>query len=125
MADLTKAKNLLRSAEDLFARKEFAGVAGLAYHAFEVGIIVLSENLQENLKDHLSRRKKAEELLGVPAQIMKKIWCYRNVDFYGNERIGENKTELSEIEIREALTTVKDLLIKIENLIQKWKSKPS
>ena len=63
MADLTKAKNLLRSAEDLFVRKEFAGVAGLAYQAFEVGIIVLSENLQEILKDHLSRRKKAEEFV--------------------------------------------------------------
>ncbi|HLD72355.1 MAG TPA: hypothetical protein VJA23_02115 [Candidatus Nanoarchaeia archaeon] len=125
MADLTKAKNLLRSAEDLFVRKEFAGVAGLAYQAFEVGIIVLSENLQEILKDHLSRRKKAEELLGIPTQMMKKIWRYRNVDFYGNERIGENKIELSEIEIKEALTTVKDLLIKIENLIQKWKFKPS
>ena len=57
--------------------------------------------------------------------MMKKIWRYRNVDFYGNERIGENKIELSEIEIKEALTTVKDLLIKIENLIQKWKFKPS
>ncbi len=125
MADLTKAKNLLRSAEDLFTRKEFAGVAGLAYQAFEAGIIVLSEKLREDLKDHLSRRKKAEELLGIPNQIMKKIWRYRNVDFYGNERIGENEKELSEIEIKEALTTVKDLLTKIENLIEKWKSKPS
>lgn len=125
MADLTKAKSLLKSAENLFVRKEFAGVAGLAYQSFEAGIIVLSENIKEDLKDHLSRRKKAEELLGIPTLMMKKIWRYRNIDFYGNERFGDIEIKLSETEIKEALNTVKILLIKIEKLIREWNSKPS
>ncbi|MEK6846064.1 MAG: hypothetical protein AABY26_04850, partial [Nanoarchaeota archaeon] len=63
---------------------------------------------------------RAEELLGESAEVMKKLWKARNIDFYGNEAPGGRNRELSETEIKEALNTVRNLLIKIEELIQEW-----
>lgn len=123
MASLKKAYDLLKSAEDLFERNDFAGVAGLAYQAFEVGIISLSTSMEEDIKDHISRRKKAEELLGTSTETMKKLWAYRDVDFYGNEALGKEEKELNEEEIKESLNIVKNLLSQIEKLIQEWKQK--
>ncbi len=120
MVDLKRAKSLLKSAEGLYQQRDFAGVSGLAYQAFEAGIIALSQVLQEDSVNHLSRRKRAEELLGVSAEVMKKLWRARNVDFYGNETPNGRNRELSEAEIKEALNTVTNLLIKIEELIQEW-----
>lgn len=77
MVDLKRAKSLLKSAEGLFQQGDFAGVSGLAYQAFETGIIALSEVLKESSIDHLSRRKRAEELLGVSTEITKKLWRSR------------------------------------------------
>ncbi len=118
MASLKKANELLRSAEDLFEKKDFAGVAGLAYQAFEVGVMALGKALKEDLKDHISRRKKVEKLLGVSKETMKRLWAYRNVDFYGNETVGDEERELNEEEIEESLNIVKNLLDKIESLIK-------
>ena len=41
--DLKRAKSLLKSAKDLYERGDMAGVAGLAYAAFESAIIALKE----------------------------------------------------------------------------------
>ncbi len=119
MVNLKRAKSLLKSAEGLYQQGDLAGVSGLAYQAFEAGIIALSKVLQEDSGNHLSRRKRAEELLGISAQMMKKLWRYRNIDFYGNEAPGGEDLELNEEEIKEALNTVRNLLIKIEELAQK------
>lgn len=121
MADLRKANELLRSAEDLFEKKDFAGVAGSAYQAFEVGVIALGRVIKEDLRDHVSRRKKVEKLLGVSKETMKKLWVYRNVDFYGNEAVGEEERDLNEEEIEESLNIVRNLLNQIGNLIKEWK----
>lgn len=118
MVDLKRAKSLLKSAEELYRQGDLAGVSELAYQAFEAGVIALSKVLQEDSDNHLSRRKRAEELLGISTEMMKRLWRYRNIDFYGNEVQGGEERELNEAEIKEALNTVRNLLVKIEELMQ-------
>ncbi|MEK6845422.1 MAG: hypothetical protein AABY26_01575 [Nanoarchaeota archaeon] len=82
MVDLKRAKSLLKSAEGLYQQGDLTGVSGLAYQAFEAGIIALSKVLQEDSGNHLSRRRRAEGLLGISAEVMKKLWKYtRSVKF--------------------------------------------
>lgn len=123
MVDLKKARSLLKSAEGLFEKKDFSGVAGLAYQAFEVGVMALGKAIKEDLRDHIARRRKVEELLGVSKETMRKLWSYRNVDFYGNEAVGEEERELKEEEVEEALNMVRNLLNQIEDLVKEWMSK--
>ncbi|MFH1275796.1 MAG: hypothetical protein ABIH82_01665 [Candidatus Woesearchaeota archaeon] len=118
MVDLRKAHGLLSSAKALFKLGDLAGVAGLAYQAFEAAIIVLSKINNNDKADHVTRRKKAEEILGTSEETMRKLWCYRSVDFYGNEKVGGEEKELTEDEIKYCLDTIEDLINKIEEYLK-------
>lgn len=114
--DLERAKNLLTSAEKLFASEDLAGSGGLAYQAFESAVIAVTKfKGEKDYPDHEKRRKKAEELLKVSKEAVTKLWLVRNVDFYGNEKIGDEARKLKKEEIEDSLRVVKELIVKIEN----------
>lgn len=109
--DLERAERLLKSARDLFNQGDLAGVAGLAYQAFESAIIALSiEQTGMDPGSHAARRQQAEGLVKKGRDKIDLLWEIRNVDFYGNPRLGEPKREVSKAEMEEALRTVEDLL---------------
>lgn len=83
--DLDRAKRLLRSAKDLFDQGDIAGVAGLAYQAFESAFIALT--IEKNGVDagsHSTRRERAKALLSQHRDKIETLWEIRNIDFYGN-----------------------------------------
>jgi len=45
------------------------------------------------------------------------LWEIRNIDFYGNIKIGSQKREISEKEVEEALKSVKKIIVEIEKII--------
>ncbi len=64
LEDLERAKGLIRSARDLFKMKDFVGVAGLAYQAFESATMGLLEKKNgKDKKSHFERRKRVKEIL--------------------------------------------------------------
>ena len=123
MVDLSKAYGLLKSAKALFDRGDVAGVAGLAYQAFEAAVIALGKATGEDQGDHLLRRKKAEEILGASRETMRKLWSYRGIDFYGNEKIGGREKKLTLEEIKESVDIVEKMIGQTEALLTEWKQK--
>ncbi len=118
--DFQRAKNLLQSAEHLWEQSDFAGAGGLAYQAFESAIIALSKYKgNPDYPDHQKRRKKAEELLKLSEGTVKKLWIVRNVDFYGNEKIGEEERELNKEEVEFSIQEVRRIIEKIEQELTK------
>lgn len=113
--DLKRAKDLLNSAEKLFEGGDLAGSGGLAYQAFESAVIAVTKfKGEKDYPDHIKRRKKAEKLLKTSEETAKKLWTVRNVDFYGNEKTGEEARELEKDEIETSLTEVRKVIKKIE-----------
>ncbi len=114
--NLKRAKELLKSAEKLFADGDLAGSGGLAYQAFESAVIAVTKfKGEKDYPDHIKRRKRAEQLLKISVETAKKLWAVRNVDFYGNEQIGGEARELEGEEIESSLTEVKKVIEKIES----------
>ncbi len=113
--DLERAKRLLQSAEHLVEKGDLAGAGGLAYQALESAIIAVTRREgQQDYPDHTQRRKKAEELLKVSQDKVKRLWAIRNVDFYGNESIGAASREVKKEEIEEAVQEVRKIIRAIE-----------
>ena len=115
MDKLTRAKNLLESANKLFEEENLSGVAGLAYQAVEAAIDFLTLKTNgKNKASHSDKRKRAEELLKLSKNHLKELWHARNIDFYGNERIGTEEKDLDKEEIQKSLEHAKILISKIE-----------
>lgn len=116
MADLNlkRAHALLKSARELYEQGELAGVAGLAYQAFESAMMALAK--EKDRPNHAYRCRLAVELLHTSQESINKLWEARNVDFYGNEKIGQTarEIELSEVEI--CLNVVEEFILAVENL---------
>lgn len=122
MADLMlkRAKQLLKSAVELYDMGDFHGVAGLAYQAFECAIIAL--NRSKNGKDvpsHVYRRKKAEEKIESCKDKLDFLWEARNIDFYGNANPNEELKELTPKQIEECLLVVSAIVKEVEELLSK------
>lgn len=117
--DLKRAKNLLKSAEDLFEYGDIYGVAGLAYQAFESATMALLKKInRRNQLTHLSRRKRAKTLLKKYKDKIDFIWSARNIDFYGNIRIGEGKKEITMEEVSECLSLISSMIKDIDDLLK-------
>jgi HEPN domain-containing protein len=102
--DLERAKKLLKSAKDLYERGDMAGVAGLAYAAFESAIIALTKKKNGiDYPSHLLRRERAKVLLELYQEKIDILWEERNIDFYGNVKIGSERRELSRDEVENGL----------------------
>ncbi len=118
LEDLERAKGLIRSARDLFKMKDYVGVAGLAYQAFESATMGLLEKRNgKDKKSHYHRRKRVKEILTEHSSKIDELWDVRNVDFYGNSRIGEKKRDLTEEEIEDSLNEVECIIEEIEGIL--------
>lgn len=117
--DMKRARSLLRSAKDLYDTGDLAGVAGLAYAAFESATMALTARF--NGKDHQNHRLRMERVKTLLSEYDDKIdflWEVRNVDFYGNVRIGSPKREISSSEVEEGLEVVEKIVKEIEEMIK-------
>lgn len=116
--DLERAERLLQSARDLFARGDLAGVAGLAYQAFESALIALTiEKNGTNAGSHLARRERAKALLSHHRDKIDFLWEVRNVDFYGNPQPFQPKREVAKAEVKEALETVEAIVQEVRQIL--------
>ncbi len=116
--DLDRAKRLLSSARKLFDLGDYVGVAGLSYQAFESATIsLLKIKNGGDRRSHFARRERAKELLISFGDRIDELWEIRNVDFYGNTRIGDEKRTISRDEAEDCLITVEEIMEKIEELI--------
>jgi len=116
--DIERAEVLLASARDLHQQGDLAGVAGLAYQAFESAVIALTEEVNgADPGSHAARRSRAKELLSSHQEKIDFLWEVRNVDFYGNPQINQPKRELNKAEVGEALDTVETIIGEFKNIL--------
>ena len=93
-------------------------MAGLSYAAFESAVISLTGKINgKDYPSHKLRKKRAKELIDKYQHQMDLLWEIRNIDFYGNIKIGSQKREISEKEVEEALKSVKKIIVEIEKII--------
>ncbi len=105
--DIERAEGLLESARGLFDQGDLAGVAGLAYQAFESAMIALTDVINgTDSGGHAARRVRAKDLLSSHRDKIDFLWEVRNVDFYGNPQLNQPKRKLTNKEVKEALDTV-------------------
>lgn len=117
--DMERAKNLLKSARDLFENGDYVGVAGLSYAAFESATIALTTQLNgKDYPSHNLRRKRAKTILKKHQDKIDFLWEIRNIDFYGNIRLGQEKREISADEVMESLNTVDEIIQEIEDILK-------
>ena len=122
MADLDldqkRAKNLLESAKALYERGDMAGVVGLAYAAFESAIIALTKKKNgTDYPSHLLRRERAKVLLDKYQDKIDVLWEVRNIDFYGNVKVGTEMRELSRAEVEAGLNAVEKIIEEVEKVL--------
>ncbi len=116
--DLERGEQLLRSARTLLAQGDLAGVAGLAYQAFESALIALTRAMDgANAGSHGARRERAKTLLAEHRGKIDLLWEVRNVDFYGNPRLGAPRRKLTRGEVEEALGTIEDIFTAINKML--------
>jgi len=88
-----------------------AGVAGLAYQAFESALIALTQEINgADPGSHIARREWAKQLLAEHRDKIDRLWEARNIDFYGNPSPHQPKRELTRAEAEEALDAVTQML---------------
>lgn len=117
--DLKRAKSLLESAKTLYELGDMAGVAGLAYAAFESAIIALTKKKNGiDYPSHLLRRERGKVLLGKYRDRIDVLWEVRNIDFYGNVKIGSEMRELSSDEVEDGLNAVEKIIEEVEKVLK-------
>jgi len=122
--DLGRARALLKSAETLYKEGDLAGVAGLAYQAFESAVIEFNKIVKgKDSASHKSRMETAKDIYAEHIHDLDFLWEMRNIDFYGNKKAGEvEDAGLEKEKIAKVLTTVRDIIIKTEELLEKKKA---
>ncbi len=117
---MERARSLLKSARDLYKQGDLAGVAGLAYAAFKSATMSLTENINgKDYPNHNLRRERVKEILKPHQNKVDKLWEIRNIDFYGNVKLGSPKRKISPREVKEGLKTVEIIVDEIEKIISK------
>lgn len=117
--DLERAKRLLKSAKALYDRGDLAGVAGLAYAAFESALIALTKKRNGvDYSSHSLRRQRAKVLLKHYRDTIDVLWEVRNIDFYGNVKIGYEPRELSSEELEAGLRAVEQIIGEVEQALE-------
>ena len=118
--DLERAEALLGTARHSLERGDFAGVAGLAYQAFESAVsYLLGEVNGRDPGTHMGRLRRAKELIRDTRDEVNLIYAMRNIDFYSNVETGGPKLVLTEDETRRALSIAEDFISEIKALLQK------
>lgn len=115
--DLDRAQALLKSARSAYATGDIGGVAGLSYHALEAAASFLIETINgHDPGGHGGRIRRVSELLSICNSELHRVWLARNVDFYGNENIGEPKRLITMGEAKDALETTERVLEEIKSM---------
>jgi HEPN domain-containing protein len=115
--DLDRAEALLKSARSAYGTGDIGGVAGLSYHALEAAASFLIETINgHDPGGHGGRMRRVSELLSICNVELDRVWRARNVDFYGNERIGEPKRLITMEEVRDSLDTAERVLGEIKSM---------
>ena len=117
--DMDRSKKLLKSAKDLYEQGDLAGVAGLAYASFESATMTLTDKVNgKDYKGHNLRRERAKILLKKYQDKIDLLWEVRNIDFYGNIKIGTPKREISEEEVESCLNAVENIIEEIKKILE-------
>ena len=90
----------------------------MAYAAFESAIIALTK--RKNGTDHpshLLRRERAKVLLDKYRDKIDVLWEVRNIDFYGNVKVGTEMRELSRAEVEDGLNAVEKIIEEVEKVL--------
>ncbi len=116
--DIERAENLMESARYLLSQDDLAGVAGLAYQAFESALISLTSVINgSDSRTHAGRRKRAKVLLSNHRTKIDLLWEVRNVDFYGNIHLDLPRRKLTKEEAVDALNTVEIIIADIRRML--------
>lgn len=108
----------MKSAQDLYDQGDFAGVAGLAYAAFESATMALTDKINgKDYPSHQLRNKRIKRILSRYEDKMDVLWEIRNIDFYGNVKLGSPKREISPEEVEEGLKIVEEIIREIERIL--------
>jgi len=117
--DLERAEALLGTARRSFERGDLAGVAGLAYQAFESAVSYLLEEVNgHDQGTHQGRRRRALELIGGTRDELQFTFTARNIDFYSNAERGGPKRNLTQEETVRALGIAEGFIAKAQGLLQ-------
>lgn len=117
--DIERAENLMKSARYLLSQDDLAGVAGLAYQAFESAVISLTSVINgSDSRTHAARRKRAKVLLSNHRTKIDLLWEVRNVDFYGNTHLDQPRRKLTKEEAIDALNTVEIIIEDIKQMLR-------
>lgn len=122
--DWSRGERLLQSARDLLAQGDLAGVAGLAYQAFESALIALTQEINgADPGGHVARRDRAKQLLAEHRDKIDRLWEARNIDFYGNPGLHQPKRELTRAEAEKALDAVTQIFAAAKQMLADQESK--
>jgi HEPN domain-containing protein len=117
--DIERAENLMKSARYLISQDDLAGVAGLAYQAFESAVISLTSVINgSDSRTHAARRERAKALLSNHRANIDLLWEVRNVDFYGNTHLYQPRRKLTKEEAVDALNTVEIIITDIKQMLR-------
>jgi len=116
--DIKRANALLDSAETLFNEGDLAGVSGLAYQALESAVIAFNKIVKgKDVASHRFRMETAKKFFSEYSEKLDFLWEMRNIDFYGNVKPGID-AELKKEKVKEALETVREIVGKIESMLE-------
>lgn len=117
--DLERAERLLVSARENLERGHVAGIAGLSYQAIEAAATHLIDIVNgHDPGGHSRRMSRASELLMSCKSELDLLWKARNVDFYGNERVGGPKRCITAAEAWKSLEAAEEIVQQMKELIR-------
>jgi hypothetical protein len=70
---------------------------------------------------HAKRRMRAKELLRKYREKIDFTWEARNIDFYGNLRIGEEKRDITKEEVKESLFLIEKMIEEADAILKEIK----
>ena len=119
MGDLTldRAEKLLSAAREVLEGGHVVGIAGLSYQAVEAAAAHLIKIVNgREPGGHAKRISRATDLLHLCKDELDRLWNARNVDFYGNEFVGEPERRITASEAMESLEIAERLVLQVKRL---------
>jgi HEPN domain-containing protein len=115
---LERAEDLLLTARSILEGDRVAGIAGLSYQAVEAAAVHLIKIVNgHDPGGHYKRAARASELLHLCKDEMERLWKLRNIDFYGNELVGEPERSIGLDEAKDSLETAMRLVAQVKSLL--------
>ncbi len=67
---------------------------------------------------HHLRKERAKKFLTKYQDELDLLWEIRNIDFYGNVKIGSPKREISREEVQHGINVVDEVIVQIERILE-------